>query len=889
MTVAVVAAAVAGLPQEVPGLANIEILKLVPKRSPLSAYEAPIPFIPTAADRRYDVMLDYDDYSGDYDADEGVATTLKRPLSLLAEERSDYTLRPFDLTFHRQSDASDGFIEETQGVPPQTFPGHARPQPPLGGLGNHQGNREMNVVHRDSERFVTEDRLVPDVEERLIPTADERFDSNTEERFAQVSEERFVPDTEERFISETVERFIPDSEERFIPGTEERFILSTKEKFTPDTRDIFVPNTEEGFVSSTEERFHSLPSDQFPHHTDERLVKDNSESFPQATDEVQTVLHHASLTPDKLLLALERDSPPLVTEGSRQQDTIVVVPPSALWREQQGIDIGGPITSSVNIGRQVRRLPDQHDSRSGKFYLSNVQHSKESSLLSSSLQDIYKSQALRDSRFSRASYSRALHHSESGSKPQHRSQLSPQNQYRTSGKKNLESLTTDMSKVPHQTTQQDHSSSRLAPSYVRRAEPQLNVKKDRSLKAGSPPASMSREERAYYTGLQQEIEKSELLVDAIKDVRMREGKSIKTLRRRHDSKPSVITSPQPDLKEVKEKFGSHPLYQNLPRNEPLAVKEAGPLQHRDEYSSERDEYEKMYLPVRAKTLELREIRKVKEHFHSLIPLKMKEKPRSTSRPRRQPQSPPVTTFKPALVSKYIKYSKPQSVTTSKTYYKSSPTSYVKLGHKKALPTPRNSKTPSGYPKQHTPTPSDTRILPKSQSVPSITKPRNNPAPSPKRSDAPPSHRTPKTQRLLHPNTPKPISPSSHTHRSHRSSRMYLPQEQPSSAFESHRAHHPRTSRSFGHDFEHPTFPKTLDHADKSLIPQYTLDTRVLKHSDNERDSTVIQSPPEVKVRRKRGPEIEELLDSKAKFPRFGYDIDPYFSDFPRFGFFDSTS
>ncbi|KAK8377207.1 hypothetical protein O3P69_013686 [Scylla paramamosain] len=855
MTVAVVVAAVTGLPQEVPGLANMEILKLVPKRSPHGTHEAPLPFIPTAADRRYDVMIDYDDYYDDYDADEGVATTLERPLSLLAEERSDYALRPFDLTLHRQSDANDGFIEETQGVSPQTFSGHARPRPPLGGLRNHPDNREVDVISSDLGRFVPEDRFVPDAEERIIPLTEERFSPNAEERFVPASEERPIPDTEERFVPDTEERFIPDTEERFIPDTEERFITGTKERFVPGTGDTFLPNTEEGFVPATEERFGSDPSDQFLQHKDESFVVGNSGSFSQGTDKIQAALHHASLTPDSLLLAPEKDAPPLITEGSRHQDTVVVAPPSALWREQQGIDIGSPIISPINTGRQVRRLPERYDSHSAKIYPGDAQHPSETSLLSSSLRDIYKSRAISDNRSSRASYSRALHYPEADFSPQRHSQHSLQDQYRTSGKNVPKPSTAELSDVPHQPTHQDHAPSRLTPSYVQRAEPQPTTKRDRSLNAGHPPGSMSREERAYYTGLQQEIEKSELLVDAIKDVRMREGKSIKTLRRRHDSKPSVINSTAPDLKKVKEMFGSHPLYQNLPREEPLAVKEAGPLQHRDEYSSERDEYEKMYLPVRAKTLELREIRKVKEHFHSLVPLKTKKKPRSTSSPRRQPQTLPVTTFKPALVSKYIKYSKSHS----------------------------------DIPKQHTPLPSDIHIPPKSQRIPSITKPRNTPAPSPRRSDTPPAHRNAKTHRLFYPNAPKSVNPSSHTHRSHRSSRIYRPQEQPSSALESHQAHHSRTPRSFGHAFDHPSFVKTFDRADKSLNPPYTPATRVLERGDDGHDSAVIPTPPEVKVRRKRGPEIEELLDSKVKFPRFGYDIDPYFSDFPRFGFFDSTS
>ena len=803
--VMVVTTAVTCLPQEVPGLANMEILKIVPKRSSHTAHEPILPLTPTAADRRYDVMIDYDYYYDDDDGpDEVVATTLERPQTLLIAEHSDYVLRPFELNLHRQSNMRDAFVDETQAVPPETSLGDARLLLPLG------------------------------------------FEEQDDRRRSGVSNDPFLP---------PVHSISTDS----IPNVFENG--QDTERFIPNARNKFVPPTEKQFISGTRERL--LP------YIDTHFVQDNTERFLHSTEKVQTASHFSTPTPDSLLSSPGRDTPPLVNEESIQHDTVVLAPPNALRVQQQGIE----------IRNFALHPPAHHNSRSAKVYLSDVQHSSQASLLSTSLRDSYESRRIGDKRSSRM-----LHHSEADPFHPHTSQQSSHNHYETAGKKYPKSSTLELSDTSHQR----RALSSTIPSYVRRVESQPDMKRDRTLHERPPAGLMSREERAYYTGLQQEIEKSELLLDAIKDVRTREGKSIKTLKRRNDNHSLAITSPLPDIKEVKKKFGSHPLYQDLPREKPLAVKAAGPLLHRDEYSSERDEYEKMYLPVRAKSLELREIHKVKEHFHSLVPLKLKKKPHSTSRAHRESQTPPVTTYKPTVVSKYIKYHKHQSVTTAKPYNKVPASSYVKL-QRKTIPTPpRYTNLASGRLTVHAPSGAVPTPLQSPQRLPTITNSRNTAAPSLRKSTAPQTHRSTETHQLFYHNTHKPQNPSSNTRRTHRASRLYRPQELPSIPYGGEPPHNSRAHRSFGNQHEDSSSHITSDPTRRSLVPSYTSNRQVTKPNGGVHDSAAIQSPTlEAKVRRKRGPEMEEFLNEKMKFPKFGYDIDPYFSGFPRFGFFDN--
>lgn len=853
------AAAGTCLPQEVPGLANIEILKIVPRRPPNAALEPLLPMTPTAADRRYDVMIDFDDdyYDEDDSQYTAVDTTLERPQPLPTTDLSDYDLTPFQPDVHLESDFENVFAKEIL---------HSPSSPSREFLAHPQGFEEEALGSPDTPLQDKGDQSVA-INENIDPHTEDQFIIKEQERLDPVRERRLLPRAGDTLVQTSRGRQLSNTKDRFIPSAEEHFLQERRERFIPGTRNRFVPVTNESVIYDTKGR------------------------FVEGTDNF-SVLSHETPAPDGLgqnpLPRTDGATVALVTEGSMQYARVVPPPPYNPFPNTAQRRIGAQylVAHPTTIPQRAPYHPNQHQSGSVNTYFNDAQHLRRVSPLSASLQELYQSRDISKGRSSRALYSHAQHQQEGNPSQSYRPQVPPLDSRPAA--RDTRPTITEKNDNSFLTNRQDRSLSVLNPSYEQLVAAQQNVKRDRVLQDRPPAGAMSRDEVAYYTGLQQEIEKSDLLVDAIKDVRSREGKSIEDLKRRRKDTdgPEVVTTPAPDIQEVKQEFGSHPLYEDLPREaaDYLGVKAAGPLLHRDDYSSERDEYEKMYLPVRAKSLELREIRKVKEHFHSLVPLKALKNSHSSSAPRRKPQTPAVTTYKPPVLPEYIKYHKPTSVATAKPYYKSG-TSYNKYNRNTIPPPPLSSKQYSREPTELGP-PHSRAPPPKPFYSPKVST-KINPH-SPRRSTASSDHRTKDISHLFYPNayTSPSVTPS--THRSQRSSRMYRPQEQDPSSFRRHHSRDIKTHRLARHLHETPSSAKASAHGNPSSAAYSLPDGRPGDTSSALHAPTPAHHPAlETKVRRKRGPDMEDYIDSKVQFPRYGYDIDPYFSDFPKFGFFDS--
>ncbi|KAK7024215.1 hypothetical protein SK128_023343, partial [Halocaridina rubra] len=363
----------------------------------------------------------------------------------------------------------------------------------------------------------------------------------------------------------------------------------------------------------------------------------------------------------------------------------------------------------------------------------------------------------------------------------------------------------------------------------------------------------NREEIIYYTGLQKEIEKSSLLSDAIKDVRGREGKYIEFW----NTKKTVTTTekPLPSIRTIRHTFGIHPLYKSLPGVFDSSEIKSTPIVHRD-YENEKDEYENMYLPARAKSLELTEIDEVREHFNTLVPkstYKTSDFPRYPSYPGQGIYIPPVTTYKPTQLPKYNKKLKPPTLPSSK----------LPVEHR-------------GKPKYSSNSPSTKNNKQYSTDYyrPSVT----------------------------HQYKPKAYTQSS-------SSKSYSPYTLESST-RSYRDTTRSTSKPFNKLYKYLPL-STSDYTPITTRPYYKQSTvtstpyfsshltplvtsKPKTRQNSRRPSSSLYAGPagphyapkvEDAVRDKRGHKMEANIDSH-RFPKFGYNIDRYFEDFPSFGFFD---
>ncbi|KAK8742186.1 hypothetical protein OTU49_002164 [Cherax quadricarinatus] len=357
--------------------------------------------------------------------------------------------------------------------------------------------------------------------------------------------------------------------------------------------------------------------------------------------------------------------------------------------------------------------------------------------------------------------------------------------------------------------------------------------------------TMNRDEIMYYTGLQKEIEKSDVLLDAIKNVRTREGKMMKDFR--NSELTTTTVTPVPDIKAVRNKFGSHPLYDKLPRESTRII-------HKEEYEDEKDEYENMYLPVRFKSLELKEIHEVKKNFSSLVPKDAYKSRPLVMHPTHQP---PITTYKPPFVPKYNKNRKPMTSPPSKFQFMSTLPSHGKNYSK--VKTVNSFHRTSG------------RVWPSHTN----------------------SHRQPAAVYLLgNYNIQKPESLRAYGPSSSQKQRPLKLNNLSSQRLRSHNTH------SSGYQSQplpkHPIrrFPisqRTADHTNPSSRkrghsrhPTSSLfeDAKILLRPE-------LEKKEKEEMTQKRRPDMEaSLFDADVTFPKFGFNIDSYFNRFPKFGFFD---
>lgn len=458
------------------------------------------------------------------------------------------------------------------------------------------------------------------------------------------------------------------------------------------------------------------------------------------------------------------------------------------------------------------------------------------------------------------------------------------------------------------------------------------------------PAGVKKKDVAavrYYTGLQREIERSDLLSDAIKDVRTRDGKSIKDIRR---STTTTTATPVPDIRKIKKSFGTHPLYRNLPHSSSPET-EAGPIVHKDKYDDEDDEYDNLYLPVRAKSLELEEIREVKEHFNILVP-KTAYKPQPFSETPPYPGQgiyiPPVTTFRPYEIPKYNKNLKPLSVPgerydsfsqLERPYRYQRPTYSDSLKYyrphdssdsKAITPKPYYRPTVKPYyqptskpyilttPRPYYPLTSRPKVQPiESPYVPPVPKSHfpliSTPHVSPK-----PKSRLPPTKYV--PSGPQVLLTSRHKIAVTSKPRLIISSRPKITVTSKPRPKAPATPKPYPRPsptpYPRPTstskpraikFPKSLD-APASRTPveghpkppsSFTPRDKTPHSRGHARVPSSIlreqgQGSPalEEKVREKRRPDMETQIDSTIRFPKYGYNIDHYFQDFPAFGYFN---
>ncbi|KAK3856105.1 hypothetical protein Pcinc_037528 [Petrolisthes cinctipes] len=420
--------------------------------------------------------------------------------------------------------------------------------------------------------------------------------------------------------------------------------------------------------------------------------------------------------------------------------------------------------------------------------------------------------------------------------------------------------------------------------------------------------SRNRDEVLYYTGLQKEIEKSNLLLDAIRDVRTREGKAVKS----HQSGTTTTTiTPVPLIEDVKEAFGEHPLYNSLPReNESpqssTKKREISHLSDVDEFSSEKEEYENLYLPVRVKSLELTGIQEVKQHLNTLRPPVAERRPppppppsvsHVTARPHSpRPNSfPPVTTYKPRISAKYPSLKYPSLVRRPPFTQHKSP--IVVPGRSRNKPSGGSvSRGGSNVPPVHSINPL--------KDIKKITKPHVS-SPLPFTSTTPfktsitpypesvtpasvtPYHRPSPTYSPVKHHSPSPRYPVSTPHvRSHGSDDSRYSSRPTTSARGQRSLSFPsRQSYNYGSKLYTPHYSTSSYPFPTQQPPRFArhlLPTNLYNHR-----RFVVPSTRSGRTREKRGPDMEATIDTKSSFPKYGYDIDPFFTDFPVFGFFDA--
>ncbi|XP_071539260.1 uncharacterized protein [Panulirus ornatus] len=473
----------------------------------------------------------------------------------------------------------------------------------------------------------------------------------------------------------------------------------------------------------------------------------------------------------------------------------------------------------------------------------------------------------------------------------------------------------------------------------------------------------NKDEILYYTGLQREIERSDVLMDAIKDVRAREGKFIKSNKRK--STTTTIT-PVPNMKEVRDKFGSHPLYYGLAQPRSLETKSRS-IYQTGAYDD--DQGEQLYLPLRDESLEPKDLHKVRGHLDPLLPQVTYETHNFPKHSTYQDQK--VTTYRPMHSPVYSKYQKPLTPLTSKTQYESPVILRDKanqepplLSSSKHVPFGNHHRDNPVAHLPHKPT-THSSVPFKRSKLSNLSRSRNYNPDSSKgyvpvisgnygvsnyRTQKPSTfrtyilstsrHRIPSNIRSYDYPSIKNYRPSSsgnynspNTKNQPSSTGSYdsprIKKHQPSSERSIHspsiKNHQPSSTRSFdspsikkhkssstrGHNsstsrHQRQSFGGQLGRIESkfqsssgrepflrlkrgnSRQPTTSLykDSRNTTTSRHEDTKLLVRPDQEESVRQKRGPDMETLLHAHVKFPKYGYDIDPYFGNFPTFGFFD---
>nr|XP_045618952.1 uncharacterized protein LOC123770828 isoform X2 [Procambarus clarkii] len=847
--------------QEVPGLANMEILRTVPliqasgtARDPPSA---PLHALTDRVPRRYDVLFDYSneeenhfeyyDEKTDYSEEEGrldyskdssddgardgdefvkVTATLERPQTSLNTDVTDYAI--FTLESINSPDA------DTTEATAEVF-----------GLGDSLGLENLISVS-------------PSIHKIKPLYSTERMPQGTIERVKQGRPKRVSLGAGERMPLDTAEKVHLGSEKKESKGSEDAVVLGTAEKALQDTgRKLILGTTESDPTRSREQSTLNLRAFSSPH-------------GPQGVAVVGTVLDPQH---------------PLTSSSAarRQLPHNTLVDPNVYYRDGEGSTRDGHTIGEVVMNYRMTDL-GKHPAPS-RYHPQNARSYYPAGDLPSRTppEEALPSQQM-DPRQgptnARATLPKATH---SGVES---SSASPGTRSSARGSHNSTHAST--------IKKGDSNDAPSLRSVLRIVE------------------TRNRDEVMYYTGLQREIEKSDVLVDAIRNVRTREGKMVKSFKRKLST---TTVSPVPDIEEVRNLFGSHPLYDKLPRETSLKYKlpqetslrnKPGPIPLQEKYDDEEDEYENLYLPVRAKSLELEKINEVKRHFSTLVPKTLYRIRPFSIRPT---GSPKITTYKPRYVPSFY------TTTKSVTYASKSPSmsSYGK-NHRTpkatSLSPPRTSKLVSSAHTQNKRRPS-THLLQGNYESHMHSSSRNR---RPIGSRSHDHHRndnqdnySPRSQRQKvfknqslsiygprnHNNKlwdPKDHEPSSlQSERPHSVGDLGSPSTRgyntPIPVIKPHLKHHSRpfsTSHGTSGDGSSPSRKQA-----NSKYPTSSLYEEADLRPDPEEGARRKKGPDmEEGARRKKGPDMEAILDAGVSFPRFGYNIDSFFTRFPGFGFFD---
>ncbi|XP_069162085.1 uncharacterized protein [Procambarus clarkii] len=835
--------------QVVPGLANMEILRTVPliqasgtARDPPSA---PLHALTDRVPRRYDVLFDYSneeenhfeyyDEKTDYSEEEGRLDYSKDSSDDGARDGDEFvkvtaTLeRPQTLLNTDVTDYAIFTLESINSPDADTTEATAE----VFGLGDSLGLENLISVS-------------PSIHKIKPLYSTERMPQGTIERVKQGRPKRVSLGAGERMPLDTAEKVHLGSEKKESKGSEDAVVLGTAEKALQDTgRKLILGTTESDPTRSREQSTLNLRAFSSPH-------------GPQGVAVVGTVLDPQH---------------PLTSSSAarRQLPHNTLVDPNVYYRDGEGSTRNDHTIGEVVMNYRMTDFGDHpapsryHPQNARSYYPAGDLPSRTPPEEALPSQQMDPRQGPTNAR---ATLPKATH---SGVES---SSASPGTLSSARGSRNSTHAST--------IKKGDSNDAPSLRSVLRMVE------------------TRNRDEVMYYTGLQREIEKSDVLVDAIRNVRTREGKMVKSFKRKQST---TTVSPVPDIEEVRNMFGSHPLYDKLPRETSLKNKlpqetslrnKPGPIPLQEKYDDEEDEYENLYLPVRAKSLELEKINEVKRHFSTLVPKTLYRIRPFSIRPT---GSPKITTYKPRYVPSFY------TTTKSVTYASKSPSmsSYGK-NHRTpkatSLSPPRTSKLVSSAHTQNKRRPS-THLLQGNYESHMHSSSRNR---RPIGSRSHDHHRndnqdnySPRSQRQK---VFKNQSLSIYGPRNH-NNKLWDPKDHEPSSLQSERPHSvgdPGSPSTRGYNTPIPVIKPHPKHHSRPFSTSHGTSGDGSSPSRKQANSKYptsslyeeadLRPDPEEGARRKKGPDMEAILDAGVSFPRFGYNIDSFFTRFPGFGFFD---